>query len=137
MPHHIQLLDQRVLILKALLEMMRMHCHGYFSGRRFGTSVADFLLLASIFIGQAEGRPMNPSKLANFAGLPRPTVIRKLRQFETGGLLINHHDGSHSVMAALMNSDDSLNAVEGARRLFERTAEQLSKMDTPGLAKHF
>ena len=50
----------------------------------FGNKPADYSLLligSAIMVGHAENRPMNATKIANYVGLPRSTVIRKLNEF--------------------------------------------------------
>ena len=50
----------------------------------FGNKPADHSLLLigfAIMVGHAENRPMNATKIANYVGLPRSTVIRKLNEF--------------------------------------------------------
>ena len=50
----------------------------------FGNKPADHSLLligSAIMVGHAENRPMNATKIANYVGLPRSTVIRKLNEF--------------------------------------------------------
>jgi hypothetical protein len=50
----------------------------------FGNKPANYSLLligSAIMVGHAENRPMNATKIANYVGLPRSTVIRKLNEF--------------------------------------------------------
>lgn len=48
------------------------------SAHTFGREIELVLLTLAILIGDAEGRPMNESKLALYTGMPRTTVQRKL-----------------------------------------------------------
>jgi DNA-binding IclR family transcriptional regulator len=46
---------------------------------QFG-SRTDFLLIgAAVYLSTIEGRPLTASKLADYVGMPRASVIRKLR----------------------------------------------------------
>lgn len=47
----------------------------------FGEKPADHSLLligSAIMVGHAENKPMNATKIAQYIGMPRSTVIRKL-----------------------------------------------------------
>lgn len=54
---------------------------------RFGTHVGDLLIRAAVYLGTIEGRPMTPTKLAAYIGIPRPTVLRRLQAMERRGLV--------------------------------------------------
>ncbi|MGL3208667.1 helix-turn-helix domain-containing protein [Bradyrhizobium sp. BR 1433] len=45
---------------------------------KFGSHAGDLLIDTAVFIGTVEERPMTATKLANYVGMPRPTVIRRL-----------------------------------------------------------
>lgn len=55
--------------------------------RRFASNAADVLLLCAVAIGDLEARPMTAYKLADYIGMPRPTVIRKLASLARAGLV--------------------------------------------------
>lgn len=129
MPRTIRYVEHRVTILKMLLEIFRTYCGAYFPGKPFASCSDDLLLVAAIFIGQAEKRPMNPSKLSDFAGMPRPTVIRKLKSLETIGVL-EVHEGAYKVRPVKANGNSQLAAVRLSHKLIVTAAAKLSKMDT-------
>ncbi len=45
----------------------------------FGSRVPLLMLSAAVYLGTIEGQPMTASKLALYVGMPRATVIRRLR----------------------------------------------------------
>ena len=49
---------------------------------RYGAQVDDLLIRAAVYLGTVEGRPMTATKLATYVGIPRPTVLRRLRALE-------------------------------------------------------
>lgn len=55
--------------------------------QRFGTHVGDLLIRAGVYLGTIEGHPMTAAKLADYVGIPRPTVMRRLRALERRGLV--------------------------------------------------
>lgn len=119
---------QRVEILKMLLEVMRGFCLAYFNGSRFGSCAPDLILVGAIFVGQAEDRPMNATKLADFAGMPRPTVIRRLAVLIREGVVLRDGD-SFQVCEAILNSDPVVSAGAAARKQIVKTAGRLSRLD--------
>lgn len=54
----------------------------------FGTRAGDLLLRSAIYVGTVEGRPLTVAKLATYVGIPRPTVVRRLRELERRGLVV-------------------------------------------------
>lgn len=46
----------------------------------FGAEIETLLVMLCVFIGDAEGQPMNASKIATQAGLPRASVYRRLER---------------------------------------------------------
>ncbi|MDN7545446.1 helix-turn-helix domain-containing protein [Burkholderia cenocepacia] len=54
--------------------------------RRFASNAPD-LLLAAVAIGDLEAKPLTAFKLADFIGMPRPTVIRRLAAMARSGLV--------------------------------------------------
>lgn len=69
---------QRAQLLRALLDVMRALHAGHLAGERFGANAPDVLLLAAVMVGQLEGWPMGTSKLADYVGWSRPSVVRRL-----------------------------------------------------------
>lgn len=57
-------------------------------------STRDVIICVGIFVGQAEGRPMSSSKLSDFISMPRPTVIRRLKELEACGKAIRTDTGA-------------------------------------------
>jgi DNA-binding IclR family transcriptional regulator len=54
---------------------------------RFGARSSDLIIAIALFIGGEEGRPLNPSKLSSYAGVPRPTIIRRIRELQAMGMV--------------------------------------------------
>lgn len=46
----------------------------------FGSNLEMMLVFIGVFIGDAEGKPTTPTKIANHCGLSRSTVYRRLGQ---------------------------------------------------------
>lgn len=52
---------------------------------KFGSRLVILLIDTAVFVSTVEGRPMTPTKLAAYIGIPRPTVDRHLRMLRRAG----------------------------------------------------
>lgn len=101
---------------------------------RFGARADDVVLVCAIFVGQGEGKPMTATKLAEYAGMPRPTVVRKLRELECAGL-VRMLDGKRAILVGdMVGTPESKAATEIFTKLINSAATKLSKMDTRPVA---
>lgn len=55
----------------------------------FGSRTGDMLIRSAVYLSTIEGQPMTAAKLATYVGIPRPTVIRRLRRLERRGIVEN------------------------------------------------
>lgn len=122
--------QQRLLVAKAVIEILRVMGSAYFKTERFGACADDGILCSAIFIGQAEGKPMGPSKLAYYAGMPRPSVVRKLRKMEAAGYVERDADGCYLLPYSILNSDDVVAATKTTVKCITDASAKLSKMDS-------
>ena len=120
-------------IARMTLRNYELFAAGYHGTDRYG-SVCDLVLLsAAIYVGQEDGRPMTAAKLAGAVGMPRATVVRKLRQMELSGLVVM--DGRVATL-----SDEWVMNPKGAAAIrkvvgnIRTAADALSKMDTEPIA---
>lgn len=134
MPKTIKHAEPCIVIMKMHLEIMRLFCRAYFNQTRFGSCTSDMALLGAILVGQAEGRAMNSSKLAEFAGIPRGTVIRRLSILIKKGIVERHGD-AFEIHAPIINSAQATAAAVSARKVIVDAAAKLSRMDTLAIAK--
>lgn len=65
--------------------------------RRFTSNAADVLLICAVAIGDLEARPMTAFKLAQYIGMPRPTVVRKLARMARAGLVVRDGRGRYEL----------------------------------------
>lgn len=133
MPIKIEDSERRIVVMKMVMEVMRCFTAAYLGETRFGASCSDLLLCSAIVIGQSEGRPMNASKLAEFAGIPRSSVIRRLAELEKAGLL-EKAGNVYRVRPEVPNRPRVKAASVEARKLVIAAAAKLSKMDSSTIA---
>ncbi|AOK29858.1 hypothetical protein AQ611_10920 [Burkholderia singularis] len=84
----------------------------------------ELVLLAAVFVGCAEGRPMATTKIAAYAGVARPTAIRKPDRLVRQGIVVKI--GRRYVLPArVVNSNVALRAADAARKRIRRAAAAL------------
>lgn len=135
MPHRIKRAAQRLAFSRAMLELHRLWARTYFNTSRFGTRTDELLLCGAIMVGQLESRPMTAAKLSDFAGLPRPTAIRKLSLLEKRGLAVRvNNNGAYVLSVEFLNSVEAIACADAVRTQIIRLGELMSKLDTMDLA---
>lgn len=112
--------EARGLVSKTLIEVLRALTMSIFDTPNLGERVEEILIVAAIVVGQAEGRLMCASDIANYVGLPRATVIRKLRTVDMARMLGKTRQGNR---ACYLLGIEDLHfhdlRHEGVSRLFE------------------
>lgn len=93
---------------------------------RFGAEIGDLLIRASIYLGTIEGHPMTAAKIASHIGIPRPTVVRRLRALERRGV-IQRNRRRWSTSAELLNAreqQDFSGVIQMVRAANEKLAQK-------------
>ncbi|KWC93532.1 hypothetical protein WL57_05335 [Burkholderia cepacia] len=83
--------------LHRILDDMRQLTIALLRERRFASSAGDALLLVGVAIGDLEAKPMTAFKLAQYIGMPRPTVVRKLARMARAGLVRRDGRGGYGL----------------------------------------
>lgn len=107
---------------------------------RFGAHLGDRLITAAIYLGTVEGEPMTASMIARAAGLPRPTVLRRLALLEASGAVERRGLTWRTPLRALLrmeNADSPRSPPSSApirpswtESFYARLSTPVSKMDT-------
>ena len=103
-------------LLRLVLDPMRTLSIGLVGQDRFATHADDLLLIAAVFIGQSEGKPMTAAKLAEYVGLPRPTAIRKLKRFQVRGTVKRIDRGRFVLASGVMDTHKAMRALDAASK---------------------
>lgn len=133
MPGRIKASSQRAELTKLVVWLVRYVCVQYMGDEKFGASSGDVVLCCAVFIGQAEGRPMTPAKIAEYIGMPRPTVIRRLKALEERGL-IEITGGKAICPLEKLNRPHLITTLDDVSRRIHRASVCLSKMDSNPIA---
>lgn len=136
MPARIRFLKERLVMSRLMLKLVQVVAFSYVGSALFGSEAGDVLLLVAIFVGQAERRPMTAAKLAEYVGIPRPTVVRRLRALQEAGLIHLDASGAATCDIARLNTAAMDDATQQAIRAVHNAAAELSKMDAKGIADH-
>jgi hypothetical protein len=122
-------------IAKLLLNMMQAAARLFLQSETAASDADCVLLCAAVYIGQCERRPMTAGKLADFIGMPRPTVNRKLGQLKKRGVVFHNSrqqwcitSGNPEIARRIAVSIDAL------LPLVHSAAAKLSKMDSATVA---
>ncbi|QOE32768.1 helix-turn-helix domain-containing protein [Achromobacter phage Mano] len=127
------LYSREIILARVTISMVRTVVAEILKDERFGTRADDAVLCCAIFVGQAEHKPMTAAKLAEYAGIPRPTVVRKLRQLQVEGI-VRVLDGGQAELVADLLADGLQAATARSIRVINTAASRLSKMDTHRIA---
>jgi hypothetical protein len=119
------LAKKNVEISKLVLEIIRIKSMMSYNDENFGSNALDTFLGMAIYIGQQEQRPMSVSKLSIYAGIPRPTVIRRLKALEGYYRIAQHRFMTPTVF----------DGIEACARAIHRASATLSKLDSEALAR--
>lgn len=111
------------------LMIARSISHALFKSNKYGSNADDVVLCCAVFIGQVEGRPMTAGKVADYVGIPRPTVVRKLRALVQAGVVTAGCRGRFSLSNDVLALDAVADSIVSNIRLIHSAAGKLSKMD--------
>lgn len=71
-------------------------------------------MIAAVIIGQVEGRPMPAAKLAEYAGMARPSAARRLRELQSSGIVTALDGGQYVLTDAFMANQEAAQALNEA-----------------------
>ena len=121
---------EKLVISRLALDLLRLNYQTIFGVETFGSRAADGLLLTAVFVGQAEGRPMTASKIAVYAGVPRPSAIRRLDAMGRDGLVLRAANGTYVLEMSRFSGEALESAVTASIQMIIRAGLALSKMDS-------
>lgn len=122
---------QREHIARLVLAITHLVSEAYLKDEHPARS-ADLILLAmAVKVGQSQGRPLTPTKVAAYSGMPRASAIRKLKWMEDRGLIATVEGGNGlMVPEGIMDTPDIEKSTHRIVQLIHQTSAALSKLDT-------
>ena len=113
-----------------MIDIMRS-LHGAYApaAEPFGSRLETFFIGLCVALGQFEEKPFSVAKIAAYMRVPRTTVMRRLSRLQSWGLI--HRQGRHYHMdQKALNSLLGLRSYQHIRRLLNKSAQELSVLDT-------
>src|ERR1700747_3677321 len=128
--HRIKAARQRMVLCRLMIDIMR-GLHGTYApaSEPFGTRLETFFIVLCVPLDELEERPFSVAKIAAYMRVPRTTVMRRLDRLQNWGLI--HRQGRHYHMdQKALNSLLGLRSYQHIRRLLNKSAQELSVLDT-------
>jgi hypothetical protein len=121
---------QRLVLCRLMIALMRT-VHGTYApaGEPFGTRLETFFIGLCVAVGDIEGKPFSVAKIATYMRVPRTTVIRRLAQLRSWGL-IERRGRHYHLHDKTLNSLIGMRSYEQVRRILSEATEELSVLDT-------
>jgi hypothetical protein len=127
-------LPARGTISKSLIRYLRAYSIGALGTPDIGQHIEELLIVAAIVSGQHEGRLMTATDIAAFIGLPRSTVIRKLRAVAARRKVVRVRDGARvCYYIAEITDPMAWGAVQRSVREIINSCREVSTLDTSQL----
>jgi biotin operon repressor len=95
----------------------------------FGVRMETFFIGLCIAIGDIEGRPFSTAKIAVYLGIPRTTVIRRLRELKSWGL-IDRQGRYYYLHEKTLNSLIDMQGYQRIRQVLYKVTAELTILDT-------
>ena len=128
--HKIKKARQRLVLCRLMIDVMRT-VHGAYAplNEPFGTRLETFFVGLCVALGDIEGKPFSVAKIAAYMRVPRTTVIRRLKQLQSWGL-IDRHGHRYYVHEKALNSLMGMRSYEQVRGFLSKATEELAILDT-------
>src|SRR6266478_4578116 len=94
-----------------------------------GTRLETFFVGLCIAIGDIDGKPFSVAKIAAYLRVPRTTVIRRLDQLQSWGL-IDRRGRFYYMHEKTLNSLIGMHSYQQVRRILSMATQELTILDT-------
>jgi DNA-binding IclR family transcriptional regulator len=118
-----------------MLELMHRVSMRVLRSELYASSSADLLLCLVVWVGQAENKPMTSAKAAQFAGMPRPTAIRRLHELERKKIVTKRPDGKWLLNTDSLGVQPRIRDILANVQSIHRASAELSKLDNAAIAR--
>jgi len=120
---------QRLVLCRLMIDIMRTIHRAYVpASEPFGVRLETGFIGLCIAVGDLEGRPFSVAKIATYMHVPRTTVIRKLAQLKSWGL-IDREGRRYYLREKIFNSLIGMGSYQQARRILNRATAELAILD--------
>ena len=128
--HKIKSARQRLVLCRLMIDIMRT-VHGAYApvSEPFGTRLETFFVGLCVAVGDVDDKPFTVAKIAAYMRVPRTTVIRRLAQLQSWGL-IDRQGRRYYLHEKTLNSLMGMRSYQQVRRILSEATEELSVLDT-------
>ena len=119
-----------MVICRLMIDIMRSVHDAYApASEPFGARVETFFIGLCVAIGDIDGKPFSIAKIAAYMRVPRTTVIRRLDQLQSWGL-IDRQGRRYYLHETTLNSANGMRTYQQVRRILSSATKELSILDT-------
>jgi hypothetical protein len=120
---------QRLVLCRMMIDIMRT-VHGAYvpASEPFGVRLETCFIGLCVAIGDLDGRPFSIAKIAAYMRVPRTTVIRKLAQLKSWGL-IDREGRRYHLREKTLNSSIGMRSYQQVRSILNRATAELAILD--------
>jgi hypothetical protein len=121
---------QRLVLCRLMIDIMRT-VHGAYAPARepFGVRLETFFIGLCIGVGDLDGSPFSVAKIASYMRVPRTSVVRRLAQLQSWGL-IDRQGRNYYLREKTLNSLIGLRSYQQVRRVLSEATNDLTILDT-------
>jgi biotin operon repressor len=120
---------QRLVLCRLMVDIMRT-LHGAYApvNEPFGTRIETFFIALCVAIGDMDGKPFSVAKIAAYMRVPRTTVIRRLDQLRSWGV-IDRRGLHYYLQEGALNSLIGMKSYRQVRHILGEATKELSVLD--------
>jgi hypothetical protein len=113
-----------------MIDLMRT-VHGSYAPtrERFGLRLETFFIGLCVTVGDVEGKPFSVAKIADYMGVPRTTVYRRLSRLQSWGL-VDRRGRHYYLHEKTLNSVIGMRSYRQVRHILNKATEELTVLDT-------
>jgi predicted transcriptional regulator len=130
MPHTIAHARQRLVIVRMLIDLMRIvHKHYAPPDEAFGSRIETLAVGCCVALGTLENKPFSVAKIAAYMHLPRDVVTRRLERLVQHWGVIERRGRYYYLRPEIANRPRALASYREVRRAIQRAVDELSISD--------
>ena len=120
---------QRLVLCRMMIDIMRT-VHGAYvpASEPFGVRLETCFIGLCVAVGDLDGRPFSVAKIAAYMRMPRTTVIRKLAQLKSWGL-IDREGRRYYLREKTLNSPIGMQSYQQVRSILKGATAELAILD--------
>src|SRR5262245_20407761 len=119
--------DRRI-VIRLMAELQRDTSRHYLSGAGAEESHELTSVMGSVYLADLAGRPATATALSRTTGIPRVTVLRRLKRLSKTGV-VECVERRYRVVRAVVNSPESVCLLKRSVARIKEAARLLSRLD--------